>query len=146
MAESRHVKRFRMIFAFLQLFLLVPGTFLLIITLILFAIPTTFEPIISRYAYFFSVYIIVPVSILSFPLAIFGMFVAIRHKIPALLSTLYIALLSLLFIGQLTGSCLTFLRYDTLRDQIGTNFASLVRVYNTSNETRNSILTLLRPN
>ena len=139
MAESQHVKRFRMVFAVLQLLLLVPGTFLLIVTLTLFANPTHFETIISPYAYFFSVYILVPISLLTLPLSILGIFVAVRHKIPALLSTLYIALLSLIFIGQLTGSCLSFLRYDTLRDQIGTNFASLVRVYNSDNGTRDSI-------
>ncbi|KAI6649233.1 Tetraspanin-6 [Oopsacas minuta] len=139
MAESRHVKRFRTIFALLQLFLLVPAALLLIIVLILFEIPTTFEPIISRYTYFFSAYIVIPSNLLAFPLAIFGALVSIRHKIPAVLTTLYIVLLSLLFIGQMTGSCLGFLNYGILRELIGQNFQNSILDYNLSNLTRNAI-------
>ena len=139
MTESRHVKRFRTIFSILQLFLLIPGIFLLVITLTFFGIETTYQPIISRHTYFFSAYITVPTSILLFPLTIFGALVSIRHKIPAILSTVYLALLCLIFIGQMTGSCLGFLNYNILRDLIGQNFQNSILEYNESNLTKNSI-------
>ena len=139
MVESRHVKRFRTIFSILQLFLLFPGALLLVITVTFFGIETPYEQIISRHTYFFSAYIIVPISMLIIPVAIFGVLVSIRHKIPAVLSTVYLAVLCLLFIGQMTGSCLGFLNYNTLRNLIGRNFQSSILGYNDSNVTRNSI-------
>ena len=139
MAESRHVKRFRTIFSILQLLLLVPGLFLLVLTLTLYSIDTPYQQIISRHTYFFSAYIIVPVSILMIPATFFGVLVSIRHKVPAILSTVYLAVLCLLFVGQMTGSCLGFLNYSTLRNLIGRNFQSSILDYNTSNLTRNSI-------
>lgn len=139
MAESRHVTRFRKIFAFLQLFLLFPAFLLLILTVILFEIRTVYENIISHYTYFFSAYIIILTSVLSLPLSIFGVLVSIRHRVPAVLTTLYIGLLCILFIGQMTGSCLGFLNYGTLREYVGQNFQDSIVNYNTSNLTKESV-------
>ena len=139
MAESRHVTRFRKVFAFLQLFLLVPASLLLLLTVVLFEVRTVYEDIISRYTYFFSAYIIIITSILSLPLSIFGALVSIRHKVPAVLSTLYIALLCILFIGQMTGSCLGFLNYGTLRQYVGQSFQDSISNYNSLNSTKDSI-------
>ena len=139
MAESRHVTRFRKTFAFLQLFLLFPAVLLLILTVVLFEIRTVYENIVSRYAYFFSAYVIIVTSILSLPLSIFGALVSIRHKVPAVLTTLYVALLCILFIGQMTGSCLGFLNYGTLREYVGQNFQDSISNYNYLNSTKESI-------